>query len=144
MGHKFFPSIWVGESSWFLAKVDYSKKVSNSFIVQNEIFAMQLASQNLLQFWDLHRAQLFNQYLNRSTFMIFEKKIPSFEKKLSIMRMLISDVQFRIEFPNATSHQNLLHYWDLDRHRLFNQYLSRGNFLIFGKSGLFKKVSNLC
>ena len=40
-----------------------------------------------------------------------------------------------MQLPN----QNLLHYWDLYRPHLFNQYLSRIIYMIFGKSGSFEK-----
>ena len=59
---------------------------------------MELASQNLLQYSD-HRSQIFNKYLNRSTFMIFVKS-QSFEKNCQI-HTVISEVQFKI-LPNAT------------------------------------------
>ena len=92
MGSKFLPNISVGVSSWFSAIVDRSKKyqipVKNRGIsdvqLKMKIFLIQLASQNLSQYWDLHRAQIFNQYLNRSTFMIFGKS-RSFEKTVKYM-----------------------------------------------------------
>ena len=40
------------------------------------IFQMRLGNQNLLQYLGLEGSQLFNQYLNRNTFMIFGKGRP--------------------------------------------------------------------
>ena len=37
-------------------------------------FLVQLANQNLLQYWDNNRSQIFTQYLSRSIFMILGKR----------------------------------------------------------------------
>ena len=95
-----------------MAKLDHLKKdqihVKNKYIsgvqLKLKFFPMQLASQSLLQYWDLNIAQVFNEYLNRNILMIFGKS-RSFEKncQIHVKHTLISDENFEIEFPNATS-----------------------------------------
>ena len=103
---------------------------------------MQLRNQNLLHFWDFDRPHIFNQYLSRSIYMVFGKSGSFFQKKYQIYvkNSLIAVVWFKIKkFPIYLANQNLLQYWNIDGHQLFNQNLIRSFFIIFGKSGSFKK-----
>ena len=107
IGPIFLSNIWVEAFTWFLDKVDRSKKyqihVKNRLIsyvwFKIKIFVMQLANENLLQYWDLHEPQVFNQYWDKRIFTIFGNS-GSFERsyQIHVKNRLISGVEFKIKF----------------------------------------------